>query len=147
MMMHSVRNCLPLIFVLMLLPGCLRGPVTWQRVTINQPISTQDVSFIVAGQTNISTVVDTIGAPNQILPSKDGIVALYYFSNGKYFRADYGWGLRFLIPFLAPDLILGGGGAGTDVFQITYDKDWVVRDHAFAFHSQSSEFKLWPFKD
>jgi hypothetical protein len=36
---------------------------------------------------------------------------------------------------------------GTDVFQVTCNKHWVVQDHAFAFHSQSSEFRLWPFKD
>jgi hypothetical protein len=147
MMMHSVRNCLAMIFVFMALPGCLKGPVSWQRVTLNQTISSHDVSFIVAGQTNISKVVETLGAPNQMLPSKDGIVTRYYFTNGKYFRADFGWGLRFLIPFLAPDLILGGGGVGTDVFQVAYDKEWIVLDYAFAFHSQSSEFRLWPFKD
>jgi hypothetical protein len=146
-MMQHVRNYLILPLVFMSLAGCLRGPVAWQRVTLNQPISPQDVSFIVVGETNLSTIVESLGAPNQMLPSKEGIVTRYYFTNGKYFRTDYGWGLRFLNPFFAPDLVLGGGGAGTDVFQITYDKEWVVRDYAFAFHSQSSEFWVWPFGD
>lgn len=145
--MQRVRNHLILTLLFVSLAGCLQGPVVWQRVTLNQPISVQNASFIMDGETNLSAVVEKLGAPNQILASKDGIVTRYYFRNGKYFRADYGWGLRFLIPFFAPNLVLGGGGLGTDVFQITYDKQWVVRDHAFAFHSQSSEFWIWPFRD
>ena len=119
----------------------------WQRVTVNQPLSTEDVSFIVDGETNLSQIVERFGAPNQMLSSNTGVVARYQFTDGKYFRVDFGWGLRFLIPFYAPDLVLGGGGLGLDVFQVTYNDHWVVQDHGFAFHAQSSQFRLWPFKD
>lgn len=135
------------ILCLTTLSGCIRGPVVWQRVTLNQPLTAQDVSFVVNGETSLSEVVEKLGAPNQMLPSNGGVIARYQFTDGRYFRVDFGWGLRFLIPFYAPELVLGGGGLGTDAFQVTYNDDWVVQDHGFAFHSQSSEFRLWPFKD
>ena len=148
--MTLLRNlflCLILALTLMSLNGCSQGPLTWKRVTLNQPISTEDVIDIVPGKTDLSEVVERIGAPNDILSSQDRIVTRYYFTDGKYFKANYGWGFRFLIPFFSPDLDLGGGGIGRDVFQVTYDNHWIVREHAFAVHSHSSEFLAWPFKD
>lgn len=148
--MTLLRNlflCLILALTLMSLNGCSQGPLTWKRVTLNQPISTEDVIDIVPGKTDLSEVVERIGAPNDILSSQDRIVTRYYFTDGKYFKANYGWGLRFLIPLFSPDLDLGGGGIGRDVFQVTYDNHWIVREHAFAVHSHSSEFLAWPFKD
>ena len=83
-----------------------------QRVTLNLPLSKQDVSFVVNGETRLSEVVEKLGAPNQMLSSNGGVVALYQFTDGKYFRVDFGWGLRFFVPFYAPDLVLGVGAAG-----------------------------------
>ena len=134
-------------FCFMLLSGCLRGPIVWQRMTFNQPLSAEDVRFIKDGETSLPEVVEKLGAPNQMVRSGEGVVARYHFTDGKNFRVNYGWGFRFLIPLYAPDLIQEGGGAGTDVFQVTFNEHWVVQDHAFAFHAQSSQFRLWPFKD
>jgi hypothetical protein len=147
MVTQRLQTCLIVALGFISLSGCLRGPVSWQRVTLNQPISTQDVNFIVDGETSISAVVEKLGAPNQMLAVKDGVLTRYYFSDGKDFRVDYGWGLRFVIPFYSPDLTLGGGGVGTDVFQVRYNNQWIVQYHAFAIHSQSSEFRIWPFRD
>ena len=147
MLLRKLCICLTLALALTSLNGCSDGPVTVRRVTLNQIISTEDVIFIVPGKTDLSAVVERLGAPNDILSSKDQIITRYYFTDGRYFKANYGWGLRFLIPFFTPDLDMGGGGIGTDVFQVTYDKDRIVRDHAFAFHSRSSEFLIWPFRD
>ena len=93
--------------------------MVWQRVTLNQPLTAQDVSFVVNGETSLSEVVEKLGAPNQMLSSNGGVVARYQFTDGRYFRVDFGWGLRFLIPFYSPELVLGGGGLGTDAFRIT----------------------------
>jgi hypothetical protein len=147
MVTHRLQIALILALGCISLSGCLRGPVAWQRVTLNQPISTQDANFIIDGETSLSSVIEKLGTPSQIIPVKDGALTLYYFLDGKYFRADYGWGLRFLIPFFSPDLVLGGGGTGTDVFQVRYNNAWIVQDHAFAIHSQSSKFWMWPFGD
>lgn len=147
MMKRGLQTYFWTILCLTTLSGCIRGPLVWQRVTLNQPLTAQDVSFVVNGETSLSEVVEKLGAPNQMLSSNGGVVARYQFTDGRYFRVDFGWGLRFLIPFYSPELVLGGGGLGTDAFQVTYNDDWVVQDHGFAFHSQSSEFRLWPFKD
>lgn len=147
MMVRNLLICLILTLAFTALNGCSQGPVTLRRVTLNQTISTKDVIFIVPGKTDLSAVVERLGTPNEMLTSKDGVVTRYYFTDGRYFKANYGWGLRFLIPFFTPDLDLGGGGIGRDVFQVTYDDHWLVRDQVFAFHSHSSEFVVWPFRD
>ncbi|HXH86784.1 MAG TPA: hypothetical protein VNI35_08140, partial [Nitrospira sp.] len=90
----------------MSLPGCLRSPLIWQRVTLNQPLTAANVSFIVDGTTGMPEVVEKLGAPDQMVRAGEAVVAQYHFYNGKYFRVDYGWGLRFLIPFYSPDLVL-----------------------------------------
>jgi len=102
----------------MLLSGCLRGPIVWERITFNEPLSVEDVNFIEDGETSLPEVVERLGAPNEMVRSGEGVVARYHFLDGKNFKANYGWGLRFLIPFYAPDIIQEGGGAGTDVFQV-----------------------------
>ncbi len=127
------------------LAGCLRGPLSWQRLTINQPISEEDISFIVKGSTKLTEVVARLGTPDDLQAVHDTIVVRYSFFDGKYFRGDYGWGLRFVLPFFSPDLVLGGGGFGTNTFQLTVDPQWIVHDHAFAWHAHSSEFRFWPF--
>lgn len=147
MLFRNLIICLILALALTSLNGCSEGPLTWRRLTLNQTISTKDVIFIVPGKTDFSMVVERLGAPNDIFAVQDGMVTRYYFTDGKYFKANYGWGLRFLIPFFSPDMDLGGGGIGRDVFQVTYDNRWLVRDHAFARHSHSSKFLAWPFKD
>jgi hypothetical protein len=134
-----------LCFLLLAEAGCLRGPFTWQRLTINHPISAHDVGFIVDGVTRFPDVVDRLGSPDELTPVGDSLVARYHFSDGKYFKGDYGWGLRFVLPFFAPDLVLGGGGFGTDILQVSCDPQWIVQEHAFAWHANSSEFRLWPF--
>ena len=147
MMIRRLHTCLLAILWLTTLYGCLRGPVAWQRVTLNQPLTAQDVSFVVNGKTSLPEIVEKLGAPNQMLSSNGGVVARYQFTDGKYFRVDFGWGLRFLIPIYSPDLVLGNGGTGIDTFQVTYNDHWVVQDHGFALHSQASEYRLWPAKD
>lgn len=146
-MRRRFHMCLCAVLLVISFDGCLRGPVSWQRVTLNRPLSAQDVSFVVNGETSLSEVVDKLGAPNQMLSSSGGVVARYQFTDGKYFRVDFGWGLRFLIPFYSPELVLGGGGMGVDVFQVTYNDQWVVQNHGFAFHAQASAFRPWPFKE
>ncbi len=136
---------LALCLLLLIFSGCMRGPFSWQRVTINESISPQSVSFIVNGTTRLTDVVDRLGTPDEVQTVGDAVVARYHFSDGKYFRGDFGWGLRFVLPFLSPDLVLGGGGFGTDIFQLTCNEQWIVQEHAFAWHAHSSEFRLWPF--
>jgi len=121
------------------------GPVIWQRLTLNQPITKDEVAFIHAGQTYLSEVAQELGSPDEILNLKNRLVARYHFSDTRYFRINFGWGLRFFIPYYTPDLVLSGGGSGTDVFDVACDSHLVVQETSFAFHKSSSRFNFWPW--
>jgi len=131
--------------VIMALSGC--GPVIWQRLTLNQPITKDQVTFIQKGETQLSEVARQLGSPDEILNLKNRLVARYHFSDSRYFRINFGWGLRFFIPYYSPDMVLSGGGSGTDVFEVACDSQLVVQETSFAFHKSSSRFNLWPFED
>ena len=133
--------------LVLVLSGCFRGPITWQRVSLNEPIAPEQVAFIQEGKTSLSEVATRLGAPDEIVKSKERIVARYHFSDGRYFRVDFGWGFRFLVPVFSPDMVLGGGGFGTDVFEVACDSRMVVQQYAFAFHVNSSKFRFWPYGD
>lgn len=122
--------------------GC--GLMTWSRLSLNDPIKPDDVAFIVAGQTTFAQVVAQLGAPDQLTGVKDGAVARYQFRDAKYFRINLGWPLRFFLPE-NPDFVLANTGLGADIFQVTFDRGWVVQQHAFAKHQEAARYRLWPF--
>ena len=140
-----MRGSLAFYLLIMTLSGC--GPFIWQRLTVNQPITKEEVSFIRNGETQLSEVASQLGSPDEILDLKNRLVARYHFSDTRYFRINFGWGLRFLIPYYSPDMVLSGGGSGTDVFEVACDSQLVVQGTSFAFHKSSSRFNLWPFDD
>lgn len=145
--MRHLIGSFALVLALTALSGCMRGPVMWQRLTLNQPIMQEQVNFIKKGETQLSDVAKELGAPDEILNLKNRLVARYHFTDTRYFRVDFGWGLRFVIPYYSPDLVLGGGGAATDVFEVACDPQLIVQETSFAFHQNSSRFKLWPYGD
>ena len=55
--------------------GCLRGPVGWQRVSLNQRISAEDVRFIIDGQTSLPDVTARLGSPDEMLAAGDHVLA------------------------------------------------------------------------
>lgn len=122
--------------------GC--GLASFVRVTINDPIKPEHVAFIVPGTTTLPDVVGKLGAPDELIGLARGAAAVYHFRDAKYARLNFGWPLRFWLP-VHPDMILAGGGIGTDTFQVVFDDRWVARAHAFAHHSGASRFSPWPF--
>ncbi|MDE3034854.1 MAG: hypothetical protein KGJ14_02665, partial [Nitrospirota bacterium] len=78
------------------------------------------------------------------LGEQDGAVAAYHFLDAKYTRINYGWPLQFVSP-VSPEMIMAGGGLGTDVFQVVFDANWVARQQAFAKHVHANRHRLWPF--
>lgn len=123
--------------------GC---PIRWQRISINEVVKPEEVAFIVPGQTTFRDIVATLGAPDEISNSKHGPVARYRFRDIKYFRVNFGYALKFFTPPGVPDdLVLAGGGLGTDEFLVVFDADWVVQHHAFAHHAAASQYRAWPF--
>src|SRR5262249_55358915 len=85
-----------LYLVIMALSGCV---IVWERLTLNQPITKDQVTFIQKGETQLSEVARELGSPDEILKLKNRLVVRYYFSDTRYFRINFGWGLRFFIPY------------------------------------------------
>ncbi len=142
---RSTRIGLTVALVLLSLSlwGC---PIRWQRVSINDVVNPEDVAFIVPGQTTFRTIVEKLGAPDEILDSPVGPVARYRFRDLKYFRVNFGYAWKFFVPPGVPDdMVLAGGGVGTDEFLVVLDADWVVQRHAFAHHVEASQYRAWPF--
>lgn len=134
-----------LVILVLICSGC--GFLSWTRVTINRPLTADDAAFIMAGKTSFIDVLTRLGAPDEMLLAEDGGVARYYYRDVKYFRANYGWPLQFIsaVSFIPHDLVAAGGGLGTDVFQIGFDADGVVKYYAFAHHTEKTRYKPWPF--
>ena len=124
------------------LGGC--GFVSFTRVTVNDPIYPEDVAFIKSGTTTFAEVVKELGVPDELSGTDGGAVAVYHFRDAKYSRLNLGWPLRFWLP-VSPDLILAAGGLGTDEFLVTFDLQWVAREHAFARHAAAARSTPWPF--
>jgi hypothetical protein len=129
--------------VVIFLEGC---PLAWRRVTVNEVIRPDDVSFIVPGATTLADVVKNLGAPGSIRRVDDGTVVRYHFLDSKYFTIDITRPLPFFFPILEllPNdlyqLKYSGGGLGTEELQVEFDKNWVVVYYAFAHHQQASRY-------
>lgn len=137
-LLWPVAACL----VIVGLSGC--GFATVARLSINDPIRSEDVTFIVPGQTKLAEVVRQLGAPDDLVGVDGGAAALYHFRDAKYTRVNFGWPARFWLT-VSPDFILAAGGLGTDVFEVVFDSRWVVRAYAFAEQTSNARFNPWPF--
>ena len=71
--MPARRRCLLILVCLLavLLEGC---PLAWRRLTVNEIIRPDDVSFIVPGATTLADVVKNLGAPGSALRMVDGVI-------------------------------------------------------------------------
>jgi hypothetical protein len=125
-----------------LIVGC--GLYSAVRLTVNDPISSEDIGFIQLGKTSFTQVVERLGTPDEMIGSEHGALIAYHFRDARYSRLNLGWPLRFWLP-VQPDLILAGGGLGTDMFEVSFDEHWVVQHHGFSKHMQASRHRLWPF--
>lgn len=116
----------------------------WRRLTVNDLIRPDDVTFIQARQTTLADVVTKLGPPDEITARGHVMVARYRFRDGKYFKLDFGRLLTFWSP-VTPEMSLARGQMETDVFQVVLDSRGIVQEHAFAFQSPSTRFNPWPF--
>ena len=124
------------------------GCVVIAHVSINDPISHEKVEFIQEGRTTFKDVIEELGLPSRLVGLKEGgAIAAYQFLDIKYARVNYGWLLQFLPQSRGQnvDMILAGGGLGTDMFEVTFDEHWVAKNYVFAKHAQASRYVFWPF--
>lgn len=117
---------------------------TIRRITINEPITQEDVVFVKPGETTLDEVVARLGAPDELTGTQSLAIFRYHFGSTKTFRINLGWIARFWSP-VSPMLTFGRLAAGTDALQITFDREWVVRSVAFSDNARTTDFNPWPF--
>jgi len=132
------------IIVIFVLIGALCSACNVVRITLNTPLTPDDVAFIVPGQTTLLEVVDRLGSPDSINNSETGIVSVHRFLDMKYARVNFGWLARPWSP-VDPDLIFSRTGFGTDAFQVFYDSNGIVVQHSFLRHVVDRPFHPYPF--
>jgi hypothetical protein len=124
------------------LSGC--GFITFVHVTVNDPITPEEVAFIIPGQTTFAEIIERLGTPDELTGTDNQAVISYHFRDVAYSRVNFGWPLRFWTP-VQPDMIFSTAGLGTNVFQVTFTQSWVVQEHAFAQPVERGRYIPWPF--
>ena len=114
------------------------------RITLNTPLTQNDVAFIVPGQTTLADVIVKLGTPDSITESYTGVVATYRFLDMKYSRINFGWLLKPFSP-VDSDLIFSRTGFGTDAFELLCDSNWIVTNQSFLRRLSGPRFNPYPF--
>lgn len=138
---HHSKRCFIFLVVMisMIVQGC-----NFIRITLNTPLTPEDVTFIIPGQTTLADVLARLGSPDSVTESTTGIVTTYRFLDMKYSRVNFGWLARPWSP-VDPDLIFSRTGFGTDALQVLYDSNGIVTQHSFLRHVTNLPFHAYPF--
>ncbi|SLM47549.1 conserved protein of unknown function [Nitrospira japonica] len=130
---------LPILAAALVLDGC-----NVARITLNTPITMNDVTFIEPGRTHLSDVIAKLGAPDSMTDSDNGVVVTYRFLDMRYSRVNLGWLAKPWSP-VDPDLIFSRLGLGVDAFQVLCDSGFVVQHRSFLRHLAGPQFTPYPF--
>ncbi|HLZ34450.1 MAG TPA: hypothetical protein VKP13_10565 [Nitrospira sp.] len=114
------------------------------RVTVNTPLTQDDIQFIVPGQTSFSDVITKLGTPDAIVDTETGMVATYRFLDVKYSRINFGWIVKLWSP-VDPDLVISRSGLGLDAFEVLCNDHWIVTHHSFLRQLAPPQFNPYPF--
>lgn len=132
-----------LLSLVILNTGC--GLATFARISVNQQVAPEDLTFLRPDQTTLSDLVNRLGTPNEIAASDNTWVATYHFLDAKYLRINYGTLLKPWAP-MSPDMVTEGFETGVNALEVVLDSSWHVRHVAFSHHrNPSSQFRFWPF--
>jgi hypothetical protein len=90
-------------------------------------------------------VVARLGAPDELKGVNGGMIALYYYRDSRYSRANFGMAGSYWLP-VSPDLVLSDSGLAANWFQVVIDSNWVIREYAFSRHADQARVIPWPFR-
>ncbi len=136
--LRKIRRRLTLVGILIIgvqLAGC-----SFSRVVVNDPIAPADIAFIVRDHTTRAEVLSRLGAPQEITATDDRDIFRYRYSVQKTFRISFGQLTRGFVP-----VTISRGRTGLDVFEVQFDAQGIVRDHAFKLRAGAPRFNPWPF--
>ncbi len=137
---HSIKLVVGALCILLLCAGC-----SVRRVTLNEVLTPEQVSFIRVGQTTIRELADHIGAPDEMTESDFGGVALYYWSDTKSAALDFGAIGRLFLPY-SPTMTLNKTGTTPEQLQVVFDPQWTVRAYGFSRRTTDEPVVwFWPF--
>jgi hypothetical protein len=136
---HRSSLLLLLFIISLMAQGC-----NFARITLNTPLTAQDVAFIMPGQTSLPDVINKLGSPDSLADSTGGVVLTYRFLDLRYSRVNFGWLVKPWSP-VDPDLIMSRTGLGTDALQVICDTKGVVTQYAFLRHVTDLPFHPYPF--
>jgi hypothetical protein len=135
----SYTTCSIVVLLLTSMTAC-----NFVRISLNAPITPQDVAFIIPGNTSLTDVIQKLGSPDSLADSTSGVVATYRFFDFRYSRVNFGWLVKPWSP-VDPDLIMSRTGLGTDAFQVICDPNGTVTQHGFLRHIADLPFYPYPF--
>ena len=134
---------LSLFLMLVLIEGC--GFADFARVSVNEPITMEDVAFIRPDQTTFAEVIDKLGTPDELVESETGVIVVYRFLDARYARINYGSLASPWSP-VTPDVITEGLGMRLHRLNIRLSPSWVVQRTDFTDQQdRPSRFNLMPF--
>ncbi|MFO0780162.1 MAG: hypothetical protein U0223_21450 [Nitrospira sp.] len=134
---------LSLFLMLALIEGC--GFADFARVSVNEPITMEDVAFIRPDQTTFAEVIDKLGTPDELVESETGVIVVYRFLDARYSRINYGSLASPWSP-VTPDVITEGLGMRLHRLNIRLSPTWVVQRTDFTDQQdRPSGFNLVPF--
>ncbi len=119
---------LGLLVVFALINSC--GFADFARVSVNEPITMEDVAFICPDQTTFAEVIDRLGTPDELLESETGVIVGYRFLDMRYSRINYGILASAWSP-VTPDVITEGLGMRLNRLTIRLSPTWVVQGTDF----------------
>lgn len=134
---------LGLLLMFALIDGC--GFADFARVSVNKPITMEDVAFIRPDQTTFAEVIARLGTPDELLESETGVIAAYRFLDARYARINYGSLATAWSP-VTPDLITEGLGMQLNRLTVRLSPTWIV--HHIELTNQTERpfgFTLVPF--
>lgn len=139
------RRCAGIAYVYLVAALCLSSiGCNVVRVTLNTPLTDEDVAFVVPGQTTLGDVIARIGAPDALTDTDSGVIATYRFLDMNYSRVNFGWLVKPWSP-VDPDLIISRTGLGVQALEVFCDSRWVVTHQQFLRYLSGPRFNPYPF--
>lgn len=134
---------LGLLLMFFLINGC--GFADFARVSVNAPITREDVAFIHHDRTTFAELIAKLGTPDELVESETGVSAVYRFLDARYARINYGVLAGAWSP-ATPDLITEGLRMRFNRLDVRLSPAWIV--HQAEFTNQPDRlpgFNLMPF--
>jgi hypothetical protein len=116
------------------------GGCSFTTTVVNDPITQEDVGFIIPHHTTRAEILDELGAPQEITATTGRDVYRYRYQVQRTVRISLGSLTRGFVP-----VTFSRGNTGLNVFEVQFDAAGVVQEYAFKLRADQARFNPWPF--